>query len=92
MAADGSIVFSTEIDDKKAQADLKKLEEKIQKIESELSESTGKKSAIEKQLDDAKGAAKQTEQEITRIMDALKSELALNEDIASGKITLSDAE
>lgn len=92
MAADGSIVFSTEIDDKKAQADLKKLEEKIQKIESELSESTGKKSAIEKQLDDAKGAAKQTEQEITRIMDALKSEFALNEDIASGKITLSDAE
>ena len=92
MAADGSIVFSTEIDDKKAQADLKKLDEKIQKIESELSESTGKKSAIEKQLDDAKGAAKQTEQEITRIMDALKSELALNEDIASGKITLSDAE
>ena len=46
MAADGSIVFSTEIDDKKAQADLKKLEEKIQKIESELSESSGKKSAI----------------------------------------------
>lgn len=92
MAADGSIVFSTEIDDKKAQADLKKLEEKIKKIEAELSESTGKKSAIEKQLDDAKGAAKQTEQEITRIMDALKSELALNEDIASGKITLSDAE
>lgn len=76
MAADGSIVFSTEIDDKKAQADLKKLEEKIQKIESELSESTGKKSAIEKQLEDAKGAAEETQKTIAELQAKLKKTTA----------------
>lgn len=76
MAADGSIVFSTEIDDKKAQADLKKLEEKIQKIESELNESTGKKSAIEKQLEDAKGAAEETQKTIAELQAKLKKTTA----------------
>lgn len=76
MAADGSIVFSTEIDDKKAQADLKKLEEKIKKIESELSESTGKKSAIEKQLEDAKGAAEETQKTIAELQAKLKKTTA----------------
>lgn len=36
MAADGSIVFSTEIDDKQAQAELKKLEAKIEKLNSKI--------------------------------------------------------
>lgn len=76
MAADGSIVFSTEIDDKKAQADLKKLEEKIKKIEAELSESTGKKSAIEKQLEDAKGAAEETQKTIAELQAKLKKTTA----------------
>lgn len=76
MAADGSIVFSTKIDDKKAQADLKKLEEKIKKIESELSESTGKKSAIEKQLEDAKGAAEETQKTIAKLQAKLKKTTA----------------
>lgn len=76
MAADGSIVFSTEIDDKKAQADLKKLEEKIKKIESELSESTGKKSAIEKQLEDAKGVAEETQKTIAELQAKLKKTTA----------------
>jgi predicted nucleic acid-binding Zn-ribbon protein len=76
MAADGSIVFSTEIDDKKAQADLKKLEEKSKKIESELSESTGKKSAIEKQLEDAKGAAEETQKTIAELQAKLKKTTA----------------
>lgn len=76
MAADGSIVFSTEIDDKKAQADLKKLEEKIQKIESELNESTGKKSAIEKQLENAKGAAEETQKTIAELQAKLKKTTA----------------
>lgn len=76
MAADGSIVFSTEIDDKKAQTDLKKLEEKIKKIESELSESTGKKSAIEKQLEDAKGAAEETQKTIAELQAKLKKTTA----------------
>lgn len=36
MAADGSIVFSTEIDDKQAQSELKKLEAKIEKLNSKI--------------------------------------------------------
>lgn len=76
MAADGSIVFSTEIDDKKAQADLKKLDAKIKKIESELSENTGKKSAIEKQLEDAKGAAEETQKTIAELQAKLKKTTA----------------
>nr|DAG82816.1 MAG TPA: minor tail protein [Caudoviricetes sp.] len=38
MAADGSIVFSAEIDDKQAQAELKKLEAKIEKLNSKIYE------------------------------------------------------
>nr|DAW34239.1 MAG TPA: minor tail protein [Caudoviricetes sp.] len=36
MAADGSIVFSAEIDDKQAQAELKKLETKIEKLNNKI--------------------------------------------------------
>lgn len=36
MAADGSIVFSTEIDDKQAMADLKKLEAQIEKLNQKI--------------------------------------------------------
>lgn len=92
MAADGSIVFEANIDDKHAETKLNQLKDKIQRLQNSLEKSTGEQSGIKSKLDSAKSAAEQTEQEIKRIMDALKSELALNEDIASGKITLSDAE
>lgn len=92
MAADGSIVFEVNIDDKHAEEKLNQLKNKIQRLQNSLEKSTGEQSGIKSKLDSAKAAAEQTEQEIKRIMDALKSELALNEDIASGKITLSDAE
>ena len=76
MAADGSIVFSTEIDDKKAQSGLKKLEAKIKKIQDELNESTGKKSAIEKQITDAKNAAEETEKTIAKLQKKLNKTTA----------------
>lgn len=76
MAADASVVFSAEIDDKKAQSDLKKLETKIKKIESELNESTGKKSAIEKQITDAKAAAEETEKTIAKLQKKLNKTTA----------------
>lgn len=76
MAADGSIVFSTEIDDKKAQSDLKKLEAKIKKIQDELNESTGKKSAIEKQITNAKNAAEETEKTIAKLQKKLNKTTA----------------
>ena len=58
---DGSIVFSTEIDNKKAQAELEKLEKKISALESKASQAEAKKMPLEEQanslgaaLDDAK--------------------------------------
>lgn len=92
MAADGSIVFEANIDDKKAQTKLNQLKDKIQRLENSLEKSTGEQSNIKKKLDSAKTAAQQTEQEIKRIIEALQEELALNEDIASGKVTLSEEE
>lgn len=59
--ADGSIIFSTEIDNKKAQAELDKLEKKIASLEIKASQAGAKKIPLEEQanalgvaLDDAK--------------------------------------
>lgn len=59
--ADGAIIFSTEIDNKKAQAELEKLEKKISALESKASQAEAKKMPLEEQanslgaaLDDAK--------------------------------------
>lgn len=92
MAADGSIVFEASIDDKNAQTKLNQLKDKIQRLQNSLEKSTGEQSNIKKKLDSAKAAAQETEKEIKRIMEALQAELALNEDIASGKVSLSDEE
>lgn len=43
-------------------------------------------------MDSAKASAQQTEKEIKQIMAALQSELALNEDVQSGKISMSAEE
>ncbi len=92
MAADGSIVFEASIDDKNAQTKLNQLKDKIQRLQNSLEKSTGEQSNIKKKLDSAKVAAQETEKEIKRIIEALQAELALNEDIASGKVSLSDEE
>lgn len=49
--ADGSIIFSTEIDNKKAQADLDKLEKKIASLEIKASQAGAKKIPLEEQAD-----------------------------------------
>lgn len=76
MAADSSIIIKTEVDNKKAQADLQKLEKKIEKIKQEMSSNEGEKSAIEKQLNDAKKAANATMREINRLKEKLKETTA----------------
>lgn len=49
--ADGSIIFSTEIDNKKAQAELDKLEKKIASLEIKASQAVAKKIPLEEQAD-----------------------------------------
>lgn len=49
--ADGSIIFSTEIDNKKAQAELDKLEKKIASLEIKASQAGAKKIPLEEQAD-----------------------------------------
>lgn len=92
MAADGSIIFEANLDDRQAQTKLNQLKSKIQRLQSSLEKSTGEQSGIKDKLDSAKASAQQTEKEIKRIMAALQSELALNEDVQSGKISMSAEE
>lgn len=49
--ADGAIIFSTEIDNKKAQAELDKLEKKIASLEIKASQAGAKKIPLEEQAD-----------------------------------------
>lgn len=49
--ADGSIIFSTEIDNKKAQAELDKLEKKIASLEIKAGQAGAKKIPLEEQAD-----------------------------------------
>lgn len=49
--ADGSIIFSTEIDNKKAQAELDKLEKRIASLEIKASQAGAKKIPLEEQAD-----------------------------------------
>ena len=92
MAADGSIIFEANLDDRQAQTKLNQLKSKIQRLQSSLEKSTGEQSGIKEKLDSAKASAQQTEKEIKQIMAALQSELALNEDVQSGKISMSAEE
>lgn len=70
--ADGSIVIETKIDDKKAQEKLTKLNQKIEKIKSNLAENESAKSAIEERLNNSKKAALQAEKEIEEYTKRLK--------------------
>ena len=81
--ADGSIVISTEIDDKKAQQQLNTLTKKIDKIKTDLSTNKEKQSGIEKQLQAAKDEALKTEQTIKR----LETELKQAQAITSGQVS-----
>lgn len=60
--ADGSVIFSCDLDSTKAQKKLSKLRDKISELNSELEKETGNKLNLEKQLDAASQAAKATEE------------------------------
>ena len=58
--ADGSVIFSCDLDSTKAQKKLSKLRDKISELNGELEKETGNKLNLEKQLDAASQAAKVT--------------------------------
>lgn len=56
--ADGSVIFSCDLDSTKAQKKLSKLRDEISELNSKLEKETGNKMNLEKQLDAASQAAK----------------------------------
>lgn len=62
--ADGSVIFSCDLDSTKAQKKLSKLRDKISELNSKLEKETGNKMNLEKQLDAASQAAKATEERV----------------------------
>jgi len=70
--ADGSITFSTALDNEQLAKDLQRAERRIDQLRSKLEQTQDKKSFIEAQMDAADEAIHQTEAEI----DALKAKLA----------------
>lgn len=62
--ADGSVIFSCDLDSSKAQKKLSKLRDKISELNGELEKETGNKMNLEKQLDAASQAAKATEERV----------------------------
>lgn len=62
--ADGSVIFSCDLDSTKAQKKLSKLRDKISELNGELEKETGNKMNLEKQLDAASQAAKATEERV----------------------------
>ena len=62
--ADGSVIFSCDLDSTKAQKKLSKLRDKISELNSELEKETGNKLNLEKKLDAASQAAKATEERV----------------------------
>ena len=73
MAADGSIIFEANIDDKKAQKELSRLQDKIQKTQEKLSKSTNEQSGIKQNLEAAKDEAIKTESAVARLREEYKS-------------------
>lgn len=62
--ADGSVIFSCDLDSTKAQKKLSKLRDEISELNSKLEKETGNKMNLEKQLDAASKAAKATEERV----------------------------
>lgn len=74
--ADGSVVIETKIDDKKAQEKLTKLNQKIERIKSNLAESESNKNVIESRLNESKKAALSAEKSIEKYTEYLKESTA----------------
>lgn len=81
-SADGSITIEFNADDNKVNAKLAKLHNKVSELQHELNSKAASKSLLEKQLDDAKMAAKETEDAIRRLNTerARLSDLSVNYD------------
>ena len=62
--ADGSVIFSCDLDSTKAQKKLSKLRDEISELNSKLEKESGNKMNLEKQLDAASQAAKATEERV----------------------------
>lgn len=62
--ADGSVIFSCDLDSTKAEKKLSKLRDEISELNSKLEKETGNKMNLEKQLDAASQAAKATEERV----------------------------
>ena len=62
--ADGSVIFSCDLDSTKAQKKRSKLRDEISELNSKLEKETGNKMNLEKQLDAASQAAKATEERV----------------------------
>lgn len=88
MAADGSIIIETKLDDADAQKELIKLSKKIDKMREELSEKQAQQSGIKSELEAATNEALKTEKVISR----LKAELSDTQQITSGKTNASPLE
>lgn len=88
MAADGSIVIETKLDDADAQKELNSLSKKIDKMRGELSEKQTQQSGIKAELEAATNEALKTEKVISR----LKAELSDTQQITSGKTNASPLE
>ena len=88
MAADGSIIIETKLDDADAQKELIKLSKKIDKMREELSEKQTQQSGIKSELEAATNEALKTEKVISR----LKAELSDTQQITSGKTNASPLE
>lgn len=71
MAADGSISISTEIDDKKAQAELNRLVKEVDKLNQKLNEKRGQQSAIAADLKEATDASQQTLDKVRELREEL---------------------
>lgn len=74
--ADGSVVIEAKIDDKKAQEKLTNLNQKIERIKSNLAESESNKNVIESQLNESKKAALSAEKSIEKYTEYLKESTA----------------
>lgn len=81
MAADGSVVFSIDADDKEAQAKLNQLRRDIDKTAKAMEQTGAKKDGITRQLEDARAAAAKTAEEIERV----KASLAENQKALAGE-------
>lgn len=76
--SDGSIVFNTEIDNKKAQEELEKLEKKISTLESKASQAEAKKMPLEEQANSLGAALDDAKQKLEALKSSSASSGAIN--------------